>query len=202
MPKDCLKRRECLVEAVTKADVIKWIAILRINFANALPTKGDDEEDILVLSWYALLRVYPRELIAKALERAIANSGGYAPTIGHIIKEAKEIQLAMQPTASALWDKLVLSLGTVRINIYRLSISSMSALAYERIKQAYDDLDPLLKEHITSVRELKELADADDETLVFERRAFLKAAPSLQVRLEVKAMIATSPVGKIEEKCF
>ena len=48
--------------AVTPQDINKYITTIRINFENAYKTQTDEEREILIKSWYAILKDYPKEV--------------------------------------------------------------------------------------------------------------------------------------------
>lgn len=50
------------MKAGTVQDINKYIAIIRVNFGNAYKTQNDEERQLLVKTWYAILKEYGVEV--------------------------------------------------------------------------------------------------------------------------------------------
>ena len=66
---------------LTKRDVVKFITKIRVNFENAYKFNSQEENILLVESWYDILSKYPKEVCEKAINAALEGATqGRAPS--------------------------------------------------------------------------------------------------------------------------
>jgi len=78
--------------ALTPQDVNKYIATIRINFENAYKTQTSEERQILIKSWYEILKEYPKEVCDKAVINAIKYAK-FAPRIGDVVEQIEKYMI-------------------------------------------------------------------------------------------------------------
>ena len=93
-------------------DVNKYITTIRINFENASKTQTSEERQILIKSWYEILKEYPKEVCDKAVINAIKYAK-FAPRIGDIVEQIEKMRTAYEKTDGELWTELTSVLNTV-----------------------------------------------------------------------------------------
>lgn len=174
---------------VTPQDVNKYITTIRINFENAYKTQNDEEREILIKSWYTILKDYPKEIVNKAVINAIKNAE-FAPRIGSIVKEIEKMREAYETSDAELWAELT---GCIR-NVKRYTNFLMHDYIYyngayvspaEEIGKQYTALPPELKEFVGGVENLKSLARQD--TLEYEKARFLRTMPTIKQRAKTRS---------------
>lgn len=179
---------------VTVQDINRYIATIRINFENSYKTQNEDERVILIKSWYAILKEYPKEIVDKAVINAIKNSE-YAPRINSIVKEIEKIREAYEPTETELWAELLGVLREVERNVYMFSFNfietngnglSQGDNARLRVQEIFNNLSPLLKEYVRNWQGLCSFSTYTEKELTFEKGRFLKMIPTLKQRERTK----------------
>ncbi len=192
------------MRALTIEDVNKYITMIRINFENAYKSHNDEEREMLLQSWYAILRDYPKEICDKAVINAIKNAE-FAPRIGAIVKEIEKMLEAYEKTDGELWEELKRCLREVancaykfRFNFIEANGKTQGENARERVEAIYSALSPELKEYVRSVHALIEMAQLTEEQLGYERNRFAKTAPQIKQRTRTRAEIGGSLSGLIQ----
>lgn len=177
---------------LTMQDINQYITTIRINFENAYKTQNEDERIILIKSWFAILKEYPKEIVDKAVINAIKNSE-YAPRINTIVKEIEKIREAYEPTETELWAELLGVLREVEKNVYRFRFNfretnglTQGENAELRVQAIFNNLSPLIKEYLKSWQGLCRLSAFSESELTFEKGRFLKIIPTLKERGRTK----------------
>ena len=185
-------------------DINQYITMIRINFENAYKAQTAEEREMLLASWYAILKDYPKEVCDAAVLNAIKNAE-YAPRIGSIVKEIEKMQAAYEKTEAELWEELKRCLREVaecaykfRFNYIERNGRTQGENARERVKEIYNGLSPELKEYCRSEHTLIELSQLTDEQLGFEKGRFNKTVPQLKERTKTRAQIGGSLSGLIQ----
>ena len=180
---------------LTINDVNQYITMIRINFENAYRAQTDEEREMLLASWYAILQNYPKEVCDAAVLNAIKNAE-YAPRIGSIVREIEKMQVAYEKTDAELWAELKGCMREVAECVYRFRFTyiepnglSQGDNARLRVKEIYNGLSPELKEYCRNEHGLIELAQLTDEQMSFEKGRFNKAMPVLKERAKTRAQI-------------
>lgn len=189
---------------LTLADCNKYITTIRINFENAYKTQTDEEREILIKSWFAILKDYPKEVCDKAVINALA-SAEYAPRIGSIVKEIEKMQVALEKSDAELWTELTGVLREVSRNAYAFRFTYIEANgrtqgenARIRVQAIYDGLSPELKEYVRNTQSLIELAAYTDEELAYERGRFMRTMPQIKERAKTRGQMNESIAGIIQ----
>ena len=179
--------------ALTMDDVLQYLTMIRINFENAYKTQTQEEKKLLLKSWYAILKDYPKEICDKAVINAIKNAE-FAPRIGTIIKEIEKMQVAYEKSDMELWAELTGVMRSVCDCVYRFRFNFIEANgktqgenAKIRLREIYNNLSPELKEYCRNENGLIELADLTDQQLNFEKGRFLKTIPQIRERAKTRA---------------
>lgn len=180
---------------LTINDVNQYITMIRINFENAYKAQTAEEREMLLASWYAILKDYPKEVCDAAVINAIKNAE-FAPRIGSIVKEIEKMQRAYEKTEAELWGELQGCLREVSSCAYRFRFNFIEANgltqgenARIRVKEIFNNLSPELKEYSRNVNGLIELAQLDGEQMSFEKGRFNKMMPQLKDRAKTRAQI-------------
>lgn len=185
---------------LTAQDVNKYITTIRINFENAYKTQNDEEREILIKSWFAILKEYPKEIVDKAVINAIKYSE-FAPRIGTIVKEIEKMRTAYEKSDGELWAELTDCIHNVR----GYQIFAMHDYIYENGKRVspreevtrlYNSLAPELKDFVGGVENLKSLALQD--TLEFEKGRFIRTMPTIKQRTRTRSETPANLAGLIQ----
>ena len=189
---------------LTVSDVNQYITMVRINFENAYKSQTQEERELLIASWYAILKNYPKEVCDAAVLNAIKNAE-YAPRIGAIVKEIEKMQVAYEKSESELWAELKGCLREVAACVYRFRFNFIEANgltqcenAQNRVREIFDSLSPELKEYCRNANGLIELAQLDGEQLNYEKGRFNKMIPQLKDRAKTRAQIGGNLSGLIQ----
>lgn len=189
---------------LTINDVNKYITMIRINFENAYKAQTAEEREMLLASWYAILKDYPKEVCDAAVLNAIKNAE-YAPRIGSIVKEIEKMQKAYEKTEAELWAELQGCLREVANCAYKFRFNFIQANgltegdnARERVKEIFNGLSPELKEYCRTPNGLIEISQLTDEQLGYEKGRFNKTVPQLKERSKTRAQIGGSLSGLIQ----
>lgn len=177
---------------ITPQDINKYITTIRINFESAYKTQTDEERQILIKSWYAILKDYPKEVCDKAVLQAIKHAE-YAPRIGAIVKEIEEMQVAFEKSDGELWAELTGCLRDVHRNYYAFRFNAIEYNgktqgdnARDRVTAIFNGLSPELKEYCRTQRGLIEIAEMDTDKLNFEKARFMKTIPTIKQRAKTR----------------
>lgn len=180
---------------LTINDVNQYITMIRINFENAYKAHTDEEREMLIASWYAILSEYPKEVCDQAVINAIKHAE-YTPRINTIVKEIEKMQVAFEKTDAELWAELQDNLREVSrcVYMFRFNFVESNGLtqgenARIKVDKIFNNLSPELKEYCRNVNGLIELARLDGEQLNYEKGRFIKTVPRLIERAKTRAEI-------------
>ena len=180
---------------LTINDVNQYITMIRINFENAYKTQTAEEREMLLASWYAILKDYPKEICDKAVINAIKHAE-FAPRIGTIVKEIEKMQVAFEKDDAELWAELTGTLREVRECAYRFRFTYVEANgltqgdnARLRVKELFNNLAPELKDYCRNESGLIDLARLDTEQLGYEKGRFIKTMPQLKERAKTRGQL-------------
>lgn len=185
---------------ITPQDINKYIATIRINFENAYKTQNDEEREILIKSWYAILKDYPKEIVDKAVINAIKYAE-FAPRIGSIVKEIEKMREAYEKSDSELWAELTDCIRDVkRYDFFRLHDSiymdGVKVSPADEIVKLYQNLSPELREFVGDISNLVSLAR--QESLEYEKGRFLKVVPTIKERTRTRSEMSENIAGLIQ----
>lgn len=188
--------------SITPQDVNKYITLIRINFENAYKTQNDTERQLLIRSWYEILKPYPKEVCDAAVLNAIKNAE-FAPRIGSIVKEIEKMETAYEKTENELWAELTGVLREVEKNVYAFRYTyieenglSQGDNARQRVADIFNSLSPELKEYCRNQRGLIEIATSDG--LQYEKGRFMKQLPTLRERAKTRRGMGDALAGLIQ----
>lgn len=180
---------------LTINDVNQYITMIRINFENAYKAQTVEEREMLLSSWFAILREYPKEICDRAVINALKNAE-FAPRIGAIVKEIEKMQVAYEKSDSELWAELKSALRITADCAYRFRFNfiepnglTQGENAKIKLKGVFENLSPELKEYCRNEHGLVELAQLSEEQLSYEKGRFNKTMPHLKERAKTRAHI-------------
>lgn len=191
--------------AITVNDVNQYITMIRINFENAYKTQTKEEMKLLIKSWYAILKDYPKEVCDVAVINAIKNAE-FAPRIGTIVKEIEKMQVVFEKSDGELWLELSGILHEVVNNASKVRYTykplgsnlTQGEMARQRIEEIYKDLSPELKEYCGNVNGLVDIAYMSTEQLNYEKNRFLRVMPQIKQRAKTRAQMPENLMGLIQ----
>ncbi len=190
--------------ALTMEDVNKYITMIRINFENAYKAHTDEERQMLLQSWYAILREYPKEVCDRAVINALKNAE-FAPRIGAIVKEIERMQVAYEKSESELWAELKSVMRVAADCAYRFRFNYVEANgltqgenAKLKLQEVFNNLSPELKEYCRNEHGLIELAQLTEEQLSYEKGRFNRTMPQLKERAKTRAQIGSNLSGLLQ----
>lgn len=180
---------------LSKQDIVKYITMIRVNFENAYGG-SNEERTLLVETWYAILKPYPKEIVGEAVKRVLSHAE-FVPRIGNIVNEIERMQQAFSKSDGELWVEL----NRVLYEAYRCFHSlnctwvddsgvSQGERAEKRLKEIFDGLPEEVREYVGSPRQLAAIAEMDDEALTYEKGRFLKAVPTIRSRVQIRKTVS------------
>ena len=182
----------------SRADILQYITMIRLNFENAYPARDDNEMSILVESWYSILKNYPREVCNEAVMQTLKRAR-FAPRIGDVVETIEKMQNVFQKSDSELWNELV----KVTPQVWSLLQGYQDLDNKVTIKSLFDGLSPELKAYLHSSSGLRQLANYDYEQMSYERGRFMRIMPQVKekekTRRELPANVAVLVKG-LEDK--
>lgn len=177
---------------ITPQDVNKYIATIRINFENAYKTQTDEEREILIKSWYVILKDYPKEIVDKAVINSIKYAK-FAPRIGDIVEQIEKLCEAYEKGDEELWAELTGVLREVSRNRHSYSYTFIDANgktqgdnARQRNKDIFENLSPELKAYCSNLSGLIALAEYTAEEINYEKGRFLRVMPTIKQRAKTR----------------
>lgn len=189
---------------IKPTDVNRYITTIRINFENAYKTQTDEEREILIKSWFAILKDYPKEIVDKAVINAIKYAK-FAPRIGDIVEQIEKMQVAYEKSNEELWAELTGVLREVARNVYRFHFTyvefngkTQGENARKRVKDIYNGLSAELKDYLRNTQGLIELAEYTDEQLSYERGRFMRTIPEIKQRAKTRHEVGEQLAGLIQ----
>lgn len=189
---------------LTINDVNQYITMIRINFENSYKAQTAEEREMLLASWYAILKDYPKEVCDAAVLNAIRNAE-FAPRIGAIVKEIEKMQASLEKSEGELWAELKGVLREVEKCVYYFQFTAIQANglsqgdnARARLEEIFNGLSPELKEYCNNKSGLIELSRLTDEQMSYEQTRFLKTVPLLRERAKTRAQIGGSVAGLLQ----
>lgn len=189
---------------ITPQDVNKYITTIRINFENSYKTQTDEEREILIKSWFSILKEYPKEIVDKAVINAIKYSE-FAPRIGTIVKEIEKMRTAYEKSDEELWAELTGVLREVSNNTYRYRFTfrepngkTQGENAYDRNNNIFEGLSPELKAYCQDLGGLTVIAEYTDEQLTYERGRFMRTMPTIKQRTKTRSETPANLAGLIQ----
>lgn len=191
--------------AITPADCNKYITTIRINFENAYKTQTDEEREILIKSWYAILKDYPKEICDKAVLQAIKHAE-YAPRIGTIVKEIERMREAYEKSDAELWAELRGVLREVEKCAYSFRFNAIDDNgktqgdnARDRVEEIFNGLSIELKDYCRNSRGLIDVAQmSENELTLYERPRFMRVIPTIKERARTRQETPESLAGIIQ----
>ena len=177
---------------ITPQDVNKYITTIRINFENSYKTQTDEEREILIKSWFAILKDYPKEIVDKAVLQSIKYAK-FAPRIGDIVEQIEKMRTAYEKSDEELWAELTGVLRKVSDNKYRYRFTfvegngrTQGENAVQRNREIFAGLSDELKTFCQDLDGLEVIAEYSAEQLNFERGRFLRTMPTIRQRARTR----------------
>ena len=172
------------MKKLTKRDIGIYLVKINLNFENAY-NFGDDEQSLLVESWYEALSEYPKEICDRAVNNALKYAR-FAPKLGDIVEGIEKLMNADSKSDEELWAELM----NVTAKVYDIS----RYLKYEqyfknataKLRDIYDELSGELKLYVVNISTLIEISELPRESLPYEKARFFKQMPVLRRHAEEK----------------
>lgn len=175
---------------LTRTDVIKIMARINLHFGGAYKGLTKEEKLTLVEDWHRTLSEFPKEIVEKAADKAIAHSE-FAPKLATVVGYIEAMDYAVNDqTAEELWARL-------RQDIYEVSCLSVAIMydygdraeaARAKVREIYNKLPEELKTYVGgSVEAFYGLANKEEDFYNFEKGRFIRAYPTLKARERTKA---------------
>ena len=172
------------MKKLTKRDIGIYLVKINLNFENVY-NFGDDEQSLLVESWYEALSEYPKEICDRAVNNALKYAR-FAPKLGDIVEEIEKLMNADSKSDEELWAELM----NVTAKVYDIS----RYLKYEqyfknataKLRDIYDELSGELKLYVVNISTLIEISKLPRESLPYEKARFFKQMPVLRRHAEEK----------------
>lgn len=196
------------IQNCSKADISRYLTLIRLNFENAYPTRNDDEVTLLIESWYAILKPYPRDVCNEAVMQTLKRAR-FAPRVGDIVETIEKMQNVFQKSDNELWVELIKVLPKARSLVYAFQFTAVEDNgrtqgdnARIELSAVFEGLPKELKAYLHSESGLRQLSDYDDEQLSYERGRFMRIMPQVKerekTRKELPANVAALVKG-VEE---
>lgn len=174
---------------IKKTDIIRILTLIRLNFENAYKCTNE-EKQILIDSWYEILKPYTCELVLEATRNVIGHAS-FVPHLGDIVKEIERLAAAFLKSDNELWKELMSISGDVCHDwgVYRAGYTykedngySQSDNAYRRVVEKYNQLPWELKEFAGSVSGLADICAMEGKELQIAQARFVKQLPQMRER--------------------
>ena len=172
------------MKKLTKRDIGIYLVKINLNFENAY-NFGDDEQSLLVESWYEALSEYPKEICDRAVNNALKYAR-FAPKLGDIVEEIEKLMNADSKSDEELWAELM-NVTTKVYDISRyLKYEQYFKNATAKLRDIYDGLSGELKLYVVNISTLIEISELPRESLPYEKARFFKQMPVLRRHAEEK----------------
>ena len=172
------------MKKLTKRDIGIYLVKINLNFENAY-NFGDDEQSLLVESWYEALSEYPKEICDRAVNNALKYAR-FAPKLGDIVEEIQKFMNADSKSDEELWAELM----NVTAKVYDISrylkYEQYFKNATSKLRDIYDGLSGELKLYVVNISTLIEISELPRESLPYEKARFFKQMPVLRRHAEEK----------------
>ena len=172
------------MKKLTKRDIGIYLVKINLNFENAY-NFGDDEQSLLVESWYEALSEYPKEICDRAVNNALKYAR-FAPKLGDIVEGIEKLMNADSKSDEELWAELM-DVTTKVYDISRyLKYEQYFKNATAKLRDIYDGLSGELKLYVVNISTLIEISELPRESLPYEKARFFKQMPVLRRHAEEK----------------
>lgn len=172
------------MKKLTKRDIGIYLVKINLNFENVY-NFGDDEQSLLVESWYEALSEYPKEICDRAVNNALKYAR-FAPKLGDIVEEIQKLMNADSKSDEELWAELM-NVTTKVYDISRyLKYEQYFKNATAKLRDIYDGLSGELKLYVVNISTLIEISELPRESLPYEKARFFKQMPVLRRHAEEK----------------
>ena len=172
------------MKKLTKRDIGIYLVKINLNFENAY-NFGDDEQSLLVESWYEALSEYPKEICDRAVNNALKYAR-FAPKLGDIVEEIEKLMNADLKSDEELWAELM----NVTAKVYDISrylkYEQYFKNATSKLRDIYEGLSGELKLYVVNISTLIEISELPRESLPYEKARFFKQMPVLRRHAEEK----------------
>lgn len=172
------------MKKLTKRDIGIYLVKINLNFENAY-NFGDDEQSLLIESWYEALSEYPKEICDRAVNNALKQAK-FAPKLGDIVEQVQKLLNADSKSDEELWAELMGVTAKVYDISRYLKYEQYFKNASAKLRKIYDSLSEALKLYVVNISTLIEISELPQESLPFEKARFFKQMPILRKHAEEK----------------
>lgn len=172
------------MKKLTKRDIGIYLVKINLNFENAY-NFGDDEQSLLIESWYEALSEYPKEICDRAVNNALKQAK-FAPKLGDIVEQVQKLLNADSKSDEELWAELMGVTAKVYDISRYLKYEQYFKNASAKLRKIYDSLSEALKLYVVNISTLIEISELPQESLPFEKTRFFKQMPILRKHAEEK----------------
>ncbi len=166
------------MKKLTKRDVSLYLVKINLNFENAY-NFGDDEQALLIESWFEALSEYPKEICDIAVNNALKHAK-FAPKLGDIVEQIEKLLNADSKSDEELWTELTGVTAKVYDISRYLKYEQYFRNATAKLKTIYDGLSDELKLYVVNISTLIEISELPNDSLPYEKARFFKQMPILR----------------------
>ena len=148
----------------------------------------DSDVKLLVNMWNVTLEEFTDDIVTVAYKKALQTCK-MPPTPADIIENIKLIARANEPTDEELWSVLTKALRETSRQMYYINYPMPNTDHRQKITDVWDSLPEKLKQYIGSKGEMMRLSQYDDNSLMYEKKNFLKTMPTIQIRIESSGLM-------------
>jgi hypothetical protein len=143
---------------------------------------------LLVNMWASTLEEFPDDIVMTAYRKALQTCK-MPPTPADVIENIKLIARANEPTDEELWAVFTKALRETSRQMYYINYPMPNTDHRQKIEDVWNSLPDKVKQYIGSKGEMMRLSQYDDNSLMFEKKNFLKTMPTIQTRIESSGLL-------------
>lgn len=150
----------------------------------------DADSKILAKTWTVLLKDVSDDVLSVAVLKCLQTCK-VPPTPADVLEQVKEIARVNEPSDEETWIILTKAVRESQEHIYNFNHTfiedngkTQGENAKAKFQALWEALPEKLKKYLGSKSELMRLAKFNDEEMMFEKKQFLKAIPTITKRQE------------------
>lgn len=159
------------------------------------PYYAKDTDSIpLAKTWMMLMQNVSDEVMDIAVMKCLQTCK-MPPTPADVLEQVKSLSVANEPTDEEMWVTLTKAVRKAQDYIYNFGHTFVESNgktqgenARDKFQDLWDNLPKTIKSYLGGKGELMRLAKYNDEEMMFEKKNFLKAMPTLNKRQEYEEL--------------